>query len=130
MKEKKIKRRGNVQAQEAIRLKVVDCLRKKLGTQKQCALIFGLSERSVNRIWSRYRENGKRGLSNRKRGVKGGKKINGAQAAEVRRLIRDRMPEQLKLPYGLWTREAVQQLIEDKYGVELSRWQVGRYLRQ
>jgi transposase len=61
--------------------------------------------------------------------VKQGKKINGQQAAEVRRLIKDRMPEQLKLSFGLWTREAVQQLIKEKYGIELSRWQVGRYLK-
>lgn len=39
------------------------------------------------------------------------------------------MPDQLKLPYGLWTREAVQQLILDRYSIRLSRWQVGRYLR-
>ena len=39
------------------------------------------------------------------------------------------MPDQLKLAYGLWTREAVQQLILDRYGIELSRWQVGRYVK-
>lgn len=39
------------------------------------------------------------------------------------------MPDQLKLPFGLWTREAVQQLIQNKYEIELSRWQVGRYLK-
>lgn len=70
-----------------------------------------------------------RGISSRKRGVREGKKISGVQAAEVRRLIKDKMPDQLKLPYGLWTREAVQQLILDRYSIRLSRWQVGRYLR-
>ncbi|MBK7098764.1 MAG: winged helix-turn-helix domain-containing protein [Sphingobacteriales bacterium] len=66
---------------------------------------------------------------NKKRGVKGGKKITGQQAAEVRRLIKDKMPDQLKLAFGLWTRAAVQQLIEQKYGVVLSVKQVGRYLK-
>lgn len=53
---------------------------------------------------------------------KGGKKITGVQSAEVRRLIREKLPDQLKLAYGLWTREAVQQMIFEKYGIELSRW--------
>jgi transposase len=129
MKTKEVKKRGSKEAQEAIRFKVIDYLRKKLGSQKQCAEIFGLQERSVNRLWSKYNNEGKRGLQSKKRGVKGGKKITGQQASEVRKLIKDKMPDQLKLPFGLWTREAVQQLILDRYGIELSRWQVGRYLK-
>jgi transposase len=39
------------------------------------------------------------------------------------------MPDQLKLPFGLWTREAVQHVIADRFGIILSRWQVGRYLK-
>lgn len=35
----------------------------------------------------------------------------------------------MKLPFSLWTREAVQQLIVERFGIELSRWQVGRYLK-
>jgi transposase len=129
MKPKKVKKRGNIGGQEAIRLRVVSYLQKKTGTQKQCAEIFGIAERSVNRIWAKYKNEGKRSLNNKKRGVKGGKKISGAQAAEVRRLIKDKLPDQIKLPFGLWTREAVQQLILTRFGIELSCWQVGRYLK-
>ena len=123
------KKRGSKEVQESIRLKVCVYLKKQLGTQSQAAEIFGLSIRSVNRIWAKYKTKGSRGLESKKRGVQGGKKITGVQSAEVRRLIKEKMPDQLKLPYGLWTREAVQQLILDKYGIELSRWQVGRYLK-
>lgn len=123
------KKRGNKDVQEAVRLKVVAYLKKKLGTQKQAAEIFGLSIRSVNRIWAAYKAGGKRAVENKKRGVRTGKKINGKQAAEVRHLIKDKMPDQLKLPFGLWTRAAVQQLILDRYQITLSRWQVGRYLK-
>ena len=129
MKSKKTTKRGSKDTQEAIRIKAVEYLRKKLGTQKQCAEVFGITERAVNRIWSKYKKGGKRHLLSKKRGVKHGKKINGKQAAEVRKQIKDKMPDQLKLPFGLWTREAVQQLILDSYSIELSRWQVGRYLR-
>jgi transposase len=44
--------------------------------------------------------------------------------------IQDRCPDQLKLPYYLWTREAVGQLIARKFGVRLSIWTVGRYLNR
>ena len=123
------KKRGSKEVQESIRLQVCVYLKKQLGTQRQAAEIFGLSIRSVNRIWAKYKTKGSRGLESKKRGVQGGKKITGVQSAEVRRLIKEKMPDQLKLPYGLWTRGAVQQLILDKYGIELSRWQVGRYLK-
>lgn len=123
------KKRKNQHAQEEARLRVVDYLRKKLGTQKQAAEVFALTERAVNGIWARYKEKGKRGLASKKRGVKGGKKLKKDQAHQVRQAIKDKLPDQLKLPFGLWTREAVQQLISQKHGVELSRWQVGRYLR-
>jgi len=126
---KKDGRNRSASAQAAIREQVVEFLRKKTGTQEQAQEIFGLSSSGVEKIWRKYREGGKRAIWQKKRGVKGGKKINGEQAAQVRRLIKDKLPDQLKLPWGLWTREAVKQLIYDKFGIELSRWQVGRYLK-
>ena len=124
-----IKKRGNKDSQATKCILVVEYLKKKQGTHQQAAEIFQLSKSGVDKIWTRYKESGKRGLSIKKRGVKGGKKIDGKQAAEVRNLIKDKMPDQLKLPFGLWTREAVQQLIFDRFKIELSRWQVGRYLK-
>lgn len=123
------KQRGTKESQETKRLLVVSYLKKKKGTHQQAAEIFHLSKSAVDKIWTRYKNKGSHGLKSKKRGVQGGKKINGLQAASVRHLIKDKLPDQLKLPYGLWTREAVQQLILNKFGIELSRWQVGRYLK-
>ena len=124
-----IKPRGNKESQEAKRFLVVDFLKKGKGTQQEAADLFHLSQVGVRKIWARYKKDGKRGLSSKRRGSRGGRKISGVQAAEIRRLVKDKMPEQFKLPFGLWTREAVQQLILERFGIELSRWQVGRYLR-
>jgi transposase len=44
-------------------------------------------------------------------------------------LITDRCPDQLKLPFVLWTREAVGELLARRFGVRVSVWTVGRYLR-
>jgi transposase len=123
------KQRGTRDSQETKRLLVVDFLKKGKGTHHQAAETFHLSKSAVDKIWTRYRIGGSRGLKAKKRGVKGGKKINGKQAAEIRILIKDKLPDQLKLSFGLWTREAVQQLIRNRFDVELSRWQVGRYLK-
>lgn len=125
----KKKKRNTQETQETNRMRIAEFLKKKKGTQKEASEIFAVTERAVNAIWSRYKIGGKRALASKKRGVREGKKINGKQIAEVCRLIKDKLPDQLKLPYGLWTREAVQQLISDRYGIELSRWQVGRYLK-
>jgi transposase len=122
-------KRKNKDAQEECRFRIVDFLKKKRGTQKQAAEIFSVTERAVNKIWSKYKTGGRRSLLNKKRGVKGGIKINSKQAVEIRGLIKDKLPDQLKLPYGLWTREAVRQLIEDRFGIKLSVKQVGRYLK-
>jgi len=38
-------------------------------------------------------------------------------------------PDQLRLPFFLWTREAVRELIEKRYGVRLALSTVGVYLK-
>jgi transposase len=52
----------------------------------------------------------------------------GHQAATVVRSISDRCPDQLKLPFALWTRAAVQQLLAERFDLHVSERTVGRYL--
>ncbi len=125
----KRRRRNTKETQESNRLRITEFLKNRSGTQKNAAEIFGITERAVNKIWARYKNGGKRALLSKKRGVSEGKKITGVQAAEIRRLVKEKLPDQLKLSFGLWTREAVALLIFRKYNIELSRWQVGRYLK-
>lgn len=66
----------------------------------------------------------------RKRGPKPRIRLAPWQAALTVRWITDHHPEQLKLPCVLWTREAVGQLIEQKFGIAVSVWTVGRYLKR
>ena len=45
-------------------------------------------------------------------------------------LIKDHCPEQLKMSFALWTREAVRDLIEMRFGIRYSRSMMGRLLRR
>ena len=97
-------------------------------TQVEVAKIFGVTRQAVGKWVKAYREGGEKALSAKRRGRPKGVSLLPRQAAQIARIVVDRHPEQLKLPFYLWTREAVAQLIERKYGIRLSIWTVGRYL--
>jgi transposase len=69
-------------------------------------------------------------LQAKRRGRPKRSRLSGPQASVVVRLITSRCPDQLGLPFCLWTREAVQQLIATRCGLALSVWTVGRYLKR
>jgi len=52
----------------------------------------------------------------------------GDQEREIQRLIVDKTPDQLKFPFALWTRKAVQELIRRKYRITMPIRTVGMYL--
>jgi transposase len=57
-----------------------------------------------------------------------GGRLRARQEKTIARLITDHCPDQLKLPFYLWTREAVGALIAQRFGVRFSVWTVGRLL--
>jgi transposase len=115
--------------QEDLRRKV---LRTILDGKKQmeAAQIFGVTRQAVGKWVKKYREGGARALRARKRGRPSKSSLLPWQAAQIAKAVVHRYPEQLKLPFYLWTREAVAELIERKFEIRLSRWTVGRYLAQ
>lgn len=99
-------------------------------TQTAAAHTFGVSLRAVSNWMKRLREGGLRSLRPGKRGRRPGSgRLDHRQAVRIRKLIIERMPDQLALPFYLWTRESVAQLIEREYGIKVSAWTVGRYLK-
>lgn len=56
------------------------------------------------------------------------RQISLEQESKIRSYITDRMPDQLKMPYALWTRKAVRDLIKDETGVDMPIRTVGLYL--
>jgi transposase len=59
-----------------------------------------------------------------------GRLLSEAEEYEVQRLIQDRTPDQLKMNYALWTRQAVSELIAHRYGIRLQVRTVGKYLKR
>ncbi len=59
-----------------------------------------------------------------------GRLLSPNEEQEVQRLIQDRTPEQLKMNYALWTRQAVSDLIEVRTGIRLQVRTAGKYLKR
>jgi transposase len=62
------------------------------------------------------------------RPVGSGRTLTAEQEREVQRLIRDRTPDQMKMVYALWTRQAAAELIRDRLGIQLAVRTMGLYL--
>ena len=106
--------------QEELRRRAVAAIHGGM-RQVEAAEVFGVARKTVWQWLTAYATSGDSGLGARKRGPKGGGgKLKGWQAAAICNLIRDHHPEQLKLPFVLWTSEAVQRLIARRFGVKLS----------
>ena len=118
-------------AQAALRKRAVRVVLDGM-TQAQAARVFGVHPNAVNRWIKRYREGGWDGLSERRRGRRAGEQpaLAEPQQQEVIALVRESTPDQLGLPGFLWTRDAVGELIGQRYGRWLARTTVGGYLRR
>lgn len=117
-------------AQEAIRYRAVQAVRDGM-SQTEAAQRFGVARGTVARWMKMVRQGGVRALAKRQRGrPKGASRLKGWQAAVVVRAITDRTPDQLKMPFVLWTGEAVRDLIAEKFQVRVSLMTIGRWLKR
>ena len=123
-------RKLDLATQTHLRRSVVQAVRGGM-SQTQAAQVFGASLRAVNKWMALDRAGGLRALRPRRRGRRAGDgRLKAAQAARIRQLNIDSLPDQLKLPFYLWTRAAVIKLIERQYGITVSLTTVGRYLNR
>jgi transposase len=118
--------------QEVIRMRAVKALGRGQ-TQAEVARLFGVSLRAVSN-WSRaHKARGVVGLRKRSRRPKAaedGGTLKGWQCASIVRTILSKTPDQLQFGFMLWTRDAVALLIQKRFKVQLSKWTVGRLLKQ
>jgi transposase len=87
--------------------------------QKQVAKLFGVTPQTIC-VWVKaYRLQGQEALKSKGKGRPKGGKLKPWQAAQIAKTVIDHHPEQLKLPFYLWTREAVALLIKRRFGCNM-----------
>jgi transposase len=116
-------------AQEEIRFRAVRAIR---GGMKKAvtARTLGVSRTSLDAWLAKVELGNVNSLRSKKRGRPPEPRLAGHPAATIVKQITDRTPDQLKLPFALWTREAVRDLIAQRYGIHVSVRTVGRYLER
>ena len=119
-------------AQEELRRRALFLIEEQGLSQAQAAEVVGVQRQTVN-IWlRRYRAQGEDGvLDGRRVSPRRGKGLLTAdEAGQVQGWIRDRTPDQLKLPFALWTSRAVRDLIALRFGKTLGLSTVQLYLQR
>ncbi|MCV6587550.1 MAG: IS630 family transposase [Marinobacterium sp.] len=117
--------------QELLRRKAVR-LREKELTFKKIGELLDVHPDTVGRWCRAYEAEGQTAIKARKRGRRIGewRQLSGAQEQRVIQEISDKMPDQHKLNFALWTRRAVQQLIKQLWGIQMPIRTVGEYLKR
>jgi transposase len=98
----------------------------------ELAKIAGVHVRTVQAWLRKARAEGAGALVEKPRGRPHGacRKLTMAQEVWVRQRIVGAVPEQLSLPFALWTRRAIQALVELQFGLQLSDRLIGKYLQR
>ena len=93
---------------------------------------LGVHYMTVSRWWDRYQVGGLEALAVRTRGPKPGvhRRLTARQEQAIQRSITDTTPDQLKLPFALWTRIAIVQLVQQRFGIALPVRTMGHYLKR
>lgn len=122
--------RGDQKTQAYIRKQSVKAIVEQDRKVADVAETFGVALNTVYRWVKQYKTEGMTSLRSTKRGrPKGnGCRLTDDQCREIQTIIKDKYPEQLKMPFVLWTRRAVKELIADLFSVDLPIRTVGLYL--
>lgn len=124
-------RKLTTEAQQQIRYQVIR-LKEQGRKRKEISEITGIHPSTCSQWWRQYKTEGKTALKIRKRGRSVGtcRTLTFDQEKEIQKVIRDKCPDQLKFPFALWTRTAVQLLIKQLWSIDMPIRTVGEYLKR
>ena len=116
---------------EALRLRAVHA-RQAGYAVVDIAAILGVREETVSRWCSQYNRGGQEALPGDRTGRPpgSGRLLTSEQEPSIREAIETKNPQELGIASALWTRQAVQELIEQQAGIRLPIRTVGEYLRR
>jgi len=94
--------------------------------------LLDVSRRHVDSTIQKYREEGFAGIKPQKRGRKHGeqRKLSLQQEREIRNILIDRNPDQLRLKGCMWTRQNIAELIMQKCKISMPLSTLGYYLER
>lgn len=124
-------RKLNTETQQQLRNQAIR-LKKAGKTYKEIAEIIGVDPTTPCKWYRAYLRDGKSAIKIKKRGrpKNTGRTLEPEQENELRKAIQDKCPDQLKLPFALWTRRAVMQLIKQLWSIDMPIRTVGEYLKR
>lgn len=88
---------------------------------------------TVYRWYKQFSKTKGNDIKESKRGPKPGSatnKLSSEQMREIKKIITDKTPDQLKFKFALWSSKAIVELIREKYGIEVSRRSARRYMKK
>jgi len=125
-------RRLNQETQYELRKQVVRLKEKGELDNQAISEIVGLCSTYISTIWKKYQRGGldaiKPGLRGRRHGEQ--RELTAEQETNIQKLMIDKTPDQLKLSFALWTRDAVRLAIKQAYGIELPLRTITDYLKR
>lgn len=124
-------RKLSKEVQQELRNQIIR-LRNRGRTNRETAKIVGVSEPHASALWNKYQKGGKTAIQVKIRGRRNGEKktLSDEQEQKIQKLVIDKMPDQMKLPFALWTREAIRQLVQQQFGVVMPIRTIGEYLKR
>lgn len=112
--------------------KVYDCYKAgmtKYAAAKKCRI----QETTVGRWYRNFAAKGADAIRGGKRGPKPGgekHKLSDAQMKELKKVVVDKTPDQLKFDFALWSSKAIKEYVQRKYGMSISRRTARRYMQR
>ena len=122
--------------QEKLRYKIIRTAKKNLkpNGKPNVSVVAEICECSVGHVsgtWKKYLEGGVAAIKSVKMGrPENSGKLTEKQQWEIKKLIVEKCPNQMKMRGFLWDRENVRDLIKRKYRVKMSVQAVGEYLKK
>lgn len=117
------------EAKADLRMRVARAVVDEGVKPSQAVRLFMVSRTAVHHWVRSYREGGVRSLAAKRLGRPKRSRLSHGQTTRAMRWITDRCPDQMKMPFVLWTREAVVWMLDKRLGLKVSVWTAGRYLK-
>lgn len=125
-------RKLSPEQQEVLRQDAIRLVFEEGYNYRNAAKVLGVARRHVAKWCRLYEEGGWEALKSKKRGRPPGThmRLQPWQCAVIVRTLTDKTPDQLKMPFVLWTRAAVRDWIAERFDVVLPLRTLSDYLKR